>query len=212
MSDTLEKKLLTKNVKRKSPSSDYKYVRNKRELRDCETYQHAFLLGILNEFCSFTIKSPRKKSVVTSNNLVLLNLIFDNENLDISGIVESKYKPQYFYDTHHGMKPPAAFRRYDKNKKIYVQLLLIDICFEVGYFFNLKQARKSKKNLRREVIESIFFDNVFLYDSNEIEQRGKCLNDYYSTSFKSNSIYTIEKNDPSVKAILINPITELPVY
>ncbi|KAL7711756.1 hypothetical protein QTN25_010585 [Entamoeba marina] len=202
MSKIFQEKAFNKNIKEKTSPTNFKYVQNKRELRDSENYQQAFLLGVLNEFCSFNIKLPRKKTTVTSSFHVLVNLTFNNEKLDILKIIETHCKPKYEFDIKGGMNSAAAFRRYDKNKRVFTQNLLIDICVEVGYFFNSILARKSKKNLRREVIENIFFGDIFLYNLNEIQTRGKCLNDYFSSFIQKKKIYTISRNDPIVNKLV----------
>ncbi|KAL7716515.1 TATA-binding protein-associated phosphoprotein [Entamoeba marina] len=214
MSESLDRNSENSSPKKnkKLSSNDFKYVKNKRELRDSETYQQAFLLGILNEFCSFTIKLPRKKTIVTSNFHVLVDLVFINERMNILDLIETHCKPKYEYELKSGMNFAAAFRRYDKNRRIFTQNLLIDLCVEKGYFFNSKLARKSKKNLRREVIESVFYDNYFLYDLNEIQIRGKYLNKYFTSVLQTNKSSCIFKNDPCVKTLLTKDLSQLPIY
>ncbi|KAL7720691.1 hypothetical protein QTN25_001917 [Entamoeba marina] len=200
----------TSPPKHKRSSKDPKYVRNKRELRDYETFQQAILLGLLNQFCAITIKRPRKQTTVTTKNHVLVDLIFDKEKLEIAKLTEENCKPKYLSDIKAGMNVPAAFRRLDKNKRIYAQNLLIDICVEKGYFFNSKLARKSKKNLRLERIESIYFKSNYQMGLEDIINRGKCLNNYFCSLVEKEKKYTLTKNDEFITKLLDIPLQDLP--
>ncbi|ELP90807.1 hypothetical protein EIN_026860 [Entamoeba invadens IP1] len=188
--------------KAKSVSSSPKYVANKRELKNFDTYQQSFLIGLLNNHCGCTLKKQRKQTTVTSTTPVLKILHFQDEDYEIMQLADAYCRPEYVEDIKTGMSKTTAFRRIDKNRRNFTQNLLIDICMEFGYFFESCLSRKSKKTLRLERIQEVYNGDKRMFSQLDITQKGKKINDYFVSEFQKSSVVSIEVNCKVIQEIL----------
>ncbi|EKE39555.1 hypothetical protein ENUP19_0194G0020 [Entamoeba nuttalli] len=155
-----------------------RYIVNKRKLQNYETMQHAILISLLSPFCGFSIKKPRKKAIVRHCMPRLKSLLFENEEIEVIKLADTLCRPIFENEVEKGMNKQTAFRRFEKNKRIFVINLLYDLCLEKGYFFDARQSRKTEKTIRLDRIKRIFFKGRYLMDFDELMEQGELINDY----------------------------------
>ncbi|KAL7718608.1 TATA-binding protein-associated phosphoprotein [Entamoeba marina] len=122
-----------------------KYTEKKREMRNYESYQQAMMLALLNPYCSFSIEHPVKKSKVTTSMPKVLSLHFDTEDIDVIKLAETQCKLILKNEIENGVYAKTALRRYEKNKRVFIQNFIFDVCLEKGFTFDSFLTRKSKK-------------------------------------------------------------------
>ena len=197
-----KEEISSRSGKPKKNPRDPQYVLNKRRLHDEESFQEIMLIGLLNEVCGFTITRPKKQSIVTTNIPILNTLHFEKEEFDIENIVDEHYREEYNRDKEREQFNQTAFRRFEKNKRNFLQSLLIDICIEKGFFFESKFARHSKKVMSIERIQRVYYNGTFLYEIEEIYNKGKAINSYLMGLLSNKHFIRIERNDPVIKSLL----------
>ncbi|ELP84646.1 hypothetical protein EIN_173110 [Entamoeba invadens IP1] len=176
--------------------------KNKYDYKDFETYQQALLLGLLNQYCSFTVKKQRKQTTIAQSMPLLKCITFDGEEIDLIDFSDSFCRPQLEAEYIRGLNKQTAFRRYEKNKKVIVINTLYDICLEKGYFFNSRLARKSKKTKRLDRIEQVFANGKLVYSQEELVAIGTEINKYLVDLVEVSFEATVKKNDPTIQEIL----------
>ncbi|KAL7717850.1 TATA-binding protein-associated phosphoprotein [Entamoeba marina] len=180
------------------------FFRNKYEYKDFYPFQQAVLLAFLNSYCSITLLKQRKQNTVTSSYPIVKTLHFENEQIDVIQLAETLYRPVYAEDSLDVKKKQTAFRRYEKNKRVFVQHLLIDILTEKGFFFESHLAKNTKKTLRLERIQKIYYNGRIIMDFKDFLQRGNAINTYLSDSLKSTSMFTIPLKDPQLQELILS--------
>ncbi|ELP90054.1 hypothetical protein EIN_404480 [Entamoeba invadens IP1] len=188
---------------RRKRYDDPKYLIQKKFVKDLETYQVAVLLGLLNKVCSFTLFKPKKESVVGICSAKLKSINFNGDEIDIIQLAENMYRPIYDREVKKGVAKPTAFRRYEKNKRVFVHNLLFDLALEHGFFFNSKLSRKSTKTHSIERIEKVFFNGKMILDLQHIAVFGSILNDYFYNIVKNDNCVIVAPHDESLSNILV---------
>ena len=82
-------------------------------------------------------------------------------------------------------------RRFGKNKKIFVQHLLIDILREKGFEFKSTLARNTGKTLRLERIEQIYYNGQLFMDFDVFIERGTVINSVITEILESQTVWMI---------------------
>ncbi|EDR24336.1 hypothetical protein EDI_070780 [Entamoeba dispar SAW760] len=183
------------NGKKKIHWSHPKYIEKKRENKSYEAFQQAVLLCYLNQFCAITLEKRRRQPTVTMSLPNIKALIFEKEEVDISSLAEQHCR-QNFDDYHfEGKNKQTTTRRLEKNKRIFIHNLLIDILIEKGYFFDSKMSKRSKRGFQLERIIHIFYKNKFIMGKEDLTIRGCNVNSYLCKLVESTSIVTIPRND-----------------
>ncbi|KAL7721873.1 TATA-binding protein-associated phosphoprotein [Entamoeba marina] len=185
--------VIAKNVK--IHWSDPKYIAKKRENKNLESFQQGLLLAILNEFCGVTLEKRRRKSVVTVGMPSVRYLHFGEDVIDVKQLAEIQCYNAFEEEIQKGKNKQTTLRRYEKNKRIFVHNLLLDICIEKGFFFNSKLSKKSAKSLQLERITQVFFNYSLIYNSDEIVSIGGRINDYLSSLVATDHQVTLQQND-----------------
>ncbi|KAL7713796.1 TATA-binding protein-associated phosphoprotein [Entamoeba marina] len=188
MTSKVDKKIELKKNERK-------YVIKKREMKNYESYQQAMILGLLNQYCGMTIEQPTKVSKVTISSPKVITLHFDTEDINIQRIAETQCKLILEEEIQKRISNKTAMRRYEKNKKIFIQNFLFDICLEKGICFNSFLSRKSNKSQQIERISSIHYNINSFITQNQLISKGKAINTYLLSLIQSDKRITIPKCD-----------------
>ncbi|ELP89280.1 hypothetical protein EIN_487920 [Entamoeba invadens IP1] len=189
-----------------SDTSEARFFKSKYDYKNFETYQQMFLLGLLNTRCSFTLKKQRKQTTISETTPLLKTLNFGNETIDFIQLTDVLSRPQLEQEYRKGINKQTAFRRYEKNKRVITINTLYDICLELGFFFDSKLARKSKKTKRIDRILCVFFNGTFIFTQEELIQMGDKINIYIVEKMKNGTEITIDKNDTTIYQILSNKL------
>ena len=185
-------------------SKQGKYNKEKPYLFGVKSYknfyaiQQGVLIALLNNFCTITLKKPRKQAKITQVYPTIKTICIDNEELDIPQIVNHICQPLYNSHVNNVNKKQTAQRRFEKNKKVCLQNLLIDILMEKGFFFESKMARQSKKTFRLERIQKIFYNNKLILDFDDFITKGNEIINYLCGLFVDQLVIKLEKNNPDL--------------
>ncbi|ELP83945.1 hypothetical protein EIN_245450 [Entamoeba invadens IP1] len=155
-----------------------RYTLKKREVRNLESYQQALLLALVNKFCGFTLEHPGKRSKVTASMPRLYSLQFPTETIEIKQLAQKYCEEVSNKEEKNGISKSTSLRRFEKNKRVYVENLLFDICLELGFWFDSKPSRKSQKSLQIERICSIYYKGILLFSQEKVLKIGKEINTY----------------------------------
>ncbi|ELP85895.1 hypothetical protein EIN_134390 [Entamoeba invadens IP1] len=177
------------------------FFQSKIDYKNFETYQQSVLIAILSKFATITIKKPRKATKVTEVHPLIQTIDFGDDMVNVASLACSKCQLNYKKDCNK-MKYHAAFCRFEKNKKNFVQNLLIDMLLEFGFFFESKMAKKSTKTIQLERIASVFYKGRLTLDFQEFVLCGKEVTDYIGKEFQRNQSTIVIKNDPIISSLL----------
>ncbi|KAL7716605.1 TATA-binding protein-associated phosphoprotein [Entamoeba marina] len=186
-----------------TPQNSPRYFRSNNEYKDFYAFQQAILLSFVNSYCGIGLKKAKKNTIVTSSFPIVSTLVFPNEEIDVIQLTETICRPIYETEKLQVRKKQTAFRRYEKNKKVFVQHLLMDILFEKGFFFESKMARNSKKTFRLERIERIFYEGKIVMDFDDFLQRGNAINVYLSSLFDKGNDILIKLKDADLQNFIL---------
>ncbi|ELP91356.1 hypothetical protein EIN_153930 [Entamoeba invadens IP1] len=176
-----------------------RYIVNKRNLQNYETMQHAILIGLLNSFCEFVVKKPRKQTIVRHCMPKLKLIRINGEELEVMKMADDHCRPMYDEECKRGMNKQTAFRRYEKNKKIFVINILYDIALELGFFFDAKLSRKTDKSLRIDRIQKVFYKGQYLMNITDLLQVGENINDYINSLLAKDNKAILGIGDKSIQ-------------
>ena len=173
-------------------------AKKERMLKNERCYEQAFMLALLNQHFSITMTKPDKQSTKTVLMPLIVTLVEDSDlpdcTIDIMQMTKEACSAKRQKELENDVKMKTANRRYSKNLPVYVFNLLFDLCMELGYFFNEKLTKETKKLFRQEKILSVFFNGKYLYDSNDILRIGKRANDYLLHCLE-NRVFEVRSND-----------------
>ena len=178
-----------------------KYMQNKREMKDIESYQVTALLALLSPYCGIVLEYPRKQTIVTATLPLVHSLVFPDETININEVVEKICKPAFEANLERGMKRDSAIRRYEKNRRTFIHNFLFDILLEKGFFFNSKLSRKTQKTFRFERIESVFFNDKLLLTREEMLTLGKTAMCLFQNSFNDEKSIFVEQNNQALLSL-----------
>ena len=153
------------------------FFKCKNDYKEFYVVQQGVLLSLLNNYCNIILTHQKKQSIVTSSFPLLLMLQFDEEDhIDIQELADKICRPLYEKELQSVNKRQTAVRRFEKNKKNFIQHLLIDLLREKGFVFQSKMSRKSSKTQQLERIEKIYFNGKCLMDFHEFILKGYTIN------------------------------------
>ena len=188
---TQQKKRIQMSIPREA---QLKYMQNKREMKDIESFQVTALLALLSPYCGIVLEYPRKQTIVTATLPLVHSLVFPDETLNINEIVEKMCRPAFEANLKKGMKRDSAIRRYEKNRRTFIHNFLFDILLEKGYFFNSKLSRKTQKTFRFERIESVFYNDNLILTKDELLNVGKMAMCFFQESFQEEKSIFVPQN------------------
>ncbi|EDR25644.1 hypothetical protein EDI_055900 [Entamoeba dispar SAW760] len=178
-----------------------KYMQNKRQMKDIETFQVTALLTLLSPYCGFVLEYPRKQTIVTATLPLVQSLVFPNETINLGELAENVCRPAFELNLKKGMKRDSAIRRYEKNRRTFIHNFLFDILLEKSYFFNSKLSRKTMKTFRFERIETIFFEQKPILNFEEMIILGKNAMSFFANSFNEERSIYIDQNNTTLLSL-----------
>ncbi|KAL7714178.1 TATA-binding protein-associated phosphoprotein [Entamoeba marina] len=149
-----------------------------RKKRDQKAVQLSFLLFILNHHCSITYKKPKKKAKYTHQVFTIKTLSFDNETIQIGNFIYERCEKEYDNDRKNGLDVKKALRRHSNKRFVETTNMLVDICIEFGYFFDLKKSKRSKLCKPIDVIQLCYKNDKLLYNEQDIKSIGSDVSEY----------------------------------
>ncbi|KAL7716861.1 TATA-binding associated phosphoprotein [Entamoeba marina] len=179
-----------------------RYMQNRRDMKDVETFQQSLLLVLLNKFCGFTLETPRKQTIVTLASPTIKAIHFDDETIKISDIADNFCRPAFESDIKSGMKRDSAIRRLEKNKRTFIHNFLFDVLLEKGFFFDSKLSRKTSKTLRIERISRVYYQSQCIVKQNKIVEYGMAVSNHLYSLLSTSKQYIIQKNDPILSGFI----------
>ncbi|EDR23725.1 hypothetical protein EDI_242080 [Entamoeba dispar SAW760] len=188
---------------KESRSEGLLFFRTKNEYKDFYVIQQGILLSFLNSYCLIKIKKQKKQALVTSAYPIVTQLDFGNEEIDVQELADSICRPIYEDECKLVNKKQTAMRRFEKNKKVFVQHLLIDMLTEKGFYFESKLARKTNKTFRLERIEKIYYGGRLIMNFNDFLERGYAVNSYLNSQFKDSSSAIIPKQSKGLSDLIL---------
>ena len=192
-----------KETMKSHPWNDPKYIKTKRDNQDYEIYQQIVMIALLTEKASITIEKPNKSSKKSVTTPKIIEITFeDKEPFDIIEFSQSRCIEMCRDEIKNGVSQSKALRRLEKNKKVYIQTLLIDMIKEIGFTVKSSLSRKSNKSLQTERIESIEKENELHLNKENIIEIGQKVNDYFLSEIKKTRKVVIPQNDAIVHQII----------
>ena len=177
-----------------------RYSQNEKTMKNFECYEQAFLIAILNPYCSFKIQKPFKQSIIIESKPEIISIELENEIIDIRKFAEEQCKLYAGQSDTCTISDKTKMRRFAKNRSTFIINFLFDICLSYGFFFNSVLSKKSQKCFQIERINEVFYNNSLLYTRDDIVSIGEKLNTHFLTLSKEKKIVDIEKNDPFIQS------------
>ncbi|ELP91246.1 hypothetical protein EIN_151730 [Entamoeba invadens IP1] len=172
-----------------------KYRLKKRENRDLETYQLAIFMVALNQFADISIERPAKMTKNTLSIPKICKIRFSNHDvIDVQSLALKQCKSIRQKEIQEGVNQSTATRRIEKNRKVFIQNLVIDLLAECNVVLITDLARLSGKALRTERLQELWIDKTKVVGKEDIISKGSAINQYLidcvektgHTSFKKN--------------------------
>ena len=174
------------------------YFNSKDDYKDFYSIQQGVLIDLLHNHCSITLKKQKKKVSVSYAYPQIISLDFGTEILNVQEIADDLYRPVYEEECTKLSQVQTAMRRFGKNKKIFVQHLLIDILRMRGYEFESTLARNTGKTLRLERIEKVYYEGELILDFNQFIEKGQMINYLLSDLTNRHTVFVLPKGDEEI--------------
>ncbi|EAL44105.1 hypothetical protein EHI8A_138260 [Entamoeba histolytica HM-1:IMSS-B] len=189
------------NTPRRKEYNDLKYIIKKKVIKDLECYQESILIALLNQFCGITICRPRKQCSVALCCAKVQTIHVNSESIEVMKLAEQRFKPIYDQDIKDGIAKATSFRRFEKNKRIFVHNFLFDLALEFGFFFDSKLSRKSTKTDSIERIQRVYFRGKLIIELEEVVEKGSILTNQFFDLVRYGVTYTLNKNDQIISKV-----------
>ncbi|BFU25317.1 hypothetical protein EHI8A_054060 [Entamoeba histolytica HM-1:IMSS-B] len=183
---------------------EHPFFQSKEDYKEFYVIQQSILLSFLNGFCTITLKRQKKQSIRNLPYPQIISLKFDDEEINVQELADIIQRPVYEDECKLVKKKQTAMRRFEKNRKIFIQHLLIDLLREKGFQFESKLARNTGKTLRLERIEKIFYGGRLIMDINDFIERGYLINSFINSQLSLTSIITIPKSSNELSNIILS--------
>ncbi|KAL7717936.1 Uncharacterized protein QTN25_004636 [Entamoeba marina] len=144
----------------------------------------------------------KKKPVLTETLGRIINLEFQQENINIRNLTDTLCSMKYDVKEKEELKQKTLRRRYDKNKLIFIHNFIIDILVEKNYFFNFKLSKKSHKTLQFERIQEVFYKDKLLWNKDQLLLHGKLICKHISSQLNCNKDIVIHQNNNVIQNLL----------
>ncbi|BFU20696.1 hypothetical protein EHI8A_024110 [Entamoeba histolytica HM-1:IMSS-B] len=187
--------------RKKFKKDEAKYTLKKREMKNLESYQQAALLCLMNSKCSFSVEHPGKQSKVTVTMPRLVNLYIDKQEIEVAKLADTQSQLIMKKEVAGGVSQTTSTRRYEKNKRIFTQNFLFDLCLEYGFWFESKPSRKSKKSHQMERITRIYYKDTYLMNQTKMMELGKAVNSFLFSNIINDKRVTINQNNSKLSDI-----------
>ncbi|ELP84650.1 hypothetical protein EIN_173150 [Entamoeba invadens IP1] len=175
------------------------------EYKDFYVVQQAILIGFLNAYYGVSVSKQKKQTSVTTPFPILQSINFGNDQLDVQVLADKALSETYQRECAEVRKRQTALRRFEKNKKIFVQHLLIDLLEMKGFSFESNLARNTGKTLRLERISKVFFDGHIIMEFGDVISRGYAINNYLNNLVNNGKGQKfIDANDGDIADIILS--------
>ena len=144
-----------------------KHAEETRRIREEHAVQRNLLIYIINQHCDMVIAKPFKKCKLTNQIYFVNSITINNEYFDIESFIDQRCSEYYNQDILSGLSPTKARRRSLNRKHMALNNLLVDICFEFGYFFNYKNLSRINRN-EITLINGVFYKNNMIISESDI--------------------------------------------
>ncbi|EKE39551.1 hypothetical protein ENU1_124000 [Entamoeba nuttalli P19] len=165
------------------------------KVRNYQSQQQAFLIGLLNDQCDIVFQKPFKISKKTLQFLTIKLILFPKQDeINFSSLVKQKCESILSLEMKKGLEHKTAIRRFENNKHTIGLDLLRDILEAFGYFFNTKKSSGKKGTLIMENIYEVFHNDVFIFSQRDIITKGEMINKYLTNIIRHSVDFTLPKN------------------
>ena len=173
-------------------NSRAKRIESEHALKNEISNQQAFLIVLLNQFFSITLKKQSKKCTITIPTPKIDKIRNANDLIEVKQLSEKQCELICGKDL---LTNKTIQRRFTKNKQYFIQNFLIDTLREFGYYFHSKYSKKTSKTIRLERIQNVFFNYRYSYGFDDIQKIGKEVNSYLSDLLQKENSYTLNQNE-----------------
>ncbi|EDR29172.1 hypothetical protein EDI_310660 [Entamoeba dispar SAW760] len=175
------------------------------KVRNYQSQQQAFLIGLLNDQCDIVFQKPFKISKKTLQFLTLKLIIFPKQDeIKFASLVKQKCESILTLEMKKGLEHKTAIRRFENNKHTIGLDLLRDILESFGYFFNTKKSSGKKGALIMENIYEVFYNGKFISSREDIIIKGERINRYLTNIIRNSIDFTLPKNCKVINNIMYN--------
>ncbi|ELP84334.1 hypothetical protein EIN_277140 [Entamoeba invadens IP1] len=164
--------------------------------------QQSLLIGLLNHYAKITIKRAKKASMRTSTIPVVTQIEIEASKVDVISLANERSERIREIELQKGVPSQTVERRFNKNVSAFVQNFVFDTCLEMGFFFNSKLSKKSKKSLQIERIDTVFDGDHMIADKDNILKTGEILNKLFTEKLNDKRVVVLEKGNPEIEAIV----------
>ncbi|ELP85265.1 hypothetical protein EIN_084470 [Entamoeba invadens IP1] len=166
--------------------------------------QQAVLVSLLNKKYAITLKAQKKQTTKTIPIPIVLSLSSETQTIGVFEIADQKCRQTLEEDLKSGVNRQAAIRRFDKNRRTSMLHLMADLCIEEGYFFNYKLPRPSKKTIQLERITSIFLNNTWIMDKEQIFDVGLKINMHITKRLIIDKTFVLKPKELDISLFMNN--------
>ena len=184
-------------MSKSSPSETAKMTSNEkyRLLRNYQAYQQSVFVFILLNFCSIKFSKATKRSSSTRQFLVIKELLFDNETIDVVSFIEKRCEEKMLIEEKRCVSKKTAQRRIDNYKFTENLHYLLDILQQFGYFYNFRSSQGKNGIEKSDTALELFRYNRIIFNQQEIALYGSAVNEYICSLLNGKYEITINKND-----------------
>ena len=175
--------------------NDPKYDQQKRQYKINETYQQACFLWLLNQFCEINLEPRKRLAKRIATNPIIRSLVFQQDIVEVHQLSEESCRELIKQIPLKNKSNDSVMRRIEKNKKIFVHNLLIDLLVEKDYFFNFKLSKRSERGIQIQRITHIFFHEQLIMKEQEILKLGEEICTYLNKIVEHKTSCTLKQNE-----------------
>lgn len=177
-----------------------------REYLNCQTFQQAVFISLLNQHCDIKVIKPVKRSVVTDQFIRIHSIVYFEEEILFEDLVDQRCMELKDDEMKNGTSEKTATRRYQTYRRIETNHLLMDMLYILDYDMELKMTEGKKGISKLENCISIGKNGKMLINNkNEMNRIGKIVNNNINRRFtKYDEIITLPKGYFDLNKLLVN--------
>ena len=185
-----------------------KRIESEHALKNEISYQQAFLIMLLSEYFTITIKRQSKKCTITCPTPIIDTLTLEGVSIEVKELTQKQCE---LIAGSESLTNKTNQRRFSKNKQYFMQNFLIDSLREFGYYFHSKYSKPTSKTIRLERIKNVYINNILIYSQEDIKSIGKTVNEHLITMLQNESWYVIPVGNSFMSSFRRNYQTSSPV-
>ncbi|EDR27436.1 hypothetical protein EDI_092270 [Entamoeba dispar SAW760] len=184
-----------------SPTRREKHTLDTRHIKNRKCIQEAVLIGILSRHCSIVYERPKKRSSLTHQLFKIKALIFDNEYFNVEEFLERQTRGVYENAIETGLNKKNATRRLENEKVVILLDFLVDICLNLGYFFETTRMRNPLARTKVDFVEAVYYKGKLVIDDELVKKAGSLISTHlFSLTTASEKECTVQKGDENIKS------------